>query len=55
MYEREVRISASDISLLVALLAGRICSRCKLYYGDHAGADHLFFDDPFDLDYDELN
>jgi hypothetical protein len=39
----------------VAQLASRICYRCKLRYRDHDDADHLFFDSPVDLSYEDAN
>lgn len=55
MHERQVLITELDIRFLVAQLAARICYRCKLRYSDHEDADHLFFDSPVDLNYDEAN
>jgi hypothetical protein len=52
---RQVLISDSELKSLIAQLQFQVCCRCRLRYCNHQNADHLFFDDPADLNFHESN
>jgi hypothetical protein len=55
MHTRAEFVTQPEVTVILALIAECTCYRCKLKYGDHADADHFFFEDPEDVPFDESN